>query len=114
MLFEKESMYPMRGSHFENYVINDHDYQRVSLSYFVSDTPGCKQKLTESIRAKLMERDELYDVNGYASDTNFTPLSEGITFLFNPYEVGPYVAGDVEIFVEREMLGDCLRNLPKL
>ena len=73
------------------------------------------QQLGESIRRKLYERygaanDEELAAQGFfpdcgiAPNDNFRPTDEGIVFHYNPYEIGCYALGTIEVTIPTEEL----------
>ena len=58
--------------------------------------------------------DELYDA-GYYMDTdmyisqNFILGHEGVTFLYNRYEIAPYALGDILITLDYKTLKDIMK-----
>lgn len=84
--------------------------------------PGYHEKLLQiaeqAFRAKqgLGPKEDL-DEAGYffknakfALNENFLITKEGLKFLFNPYEVAPYVMGPIDFTVSYESLGDLIRS----
>jgi hypothetical protein len=41
---------------------------------------------------------------------NFGITSKGIFFVFAPYEIAPYVVGEIELFVSFEKISDFVRE----
>ena len=63
--------------------------------------PGYYQQLTSLLREylpKCTEMDMIFDANISPSD-NFYVTSEGITYVYQQYEIGPYALGIVEVLV---------------
>lgn len=75
--------------------------------------------LNASIRAKICEEyaaddDEGLSAAGFFPDEiavteNFRITPEGITFFYNPYDIGCYALGGVEVFFSREELEELRR-----
>jgi hypothetical protein len=63
--------------------------------------PGYYQQLTSLLREylpKCTEIDMIFDANISPSD-NFYVTSEGITYVYQQYEIGPYALGLVEVLI---------------
>lgn len=79
---------------------------------FVDDaTEILMQLLREQLVAQtdeLQQVDELYTsyyyVDRIVPNNNFYLSEEGITYVFNPYEIAPYAYGATEIFIPKEQL----------
>ncbi|OPZ03000.1 MAG: hypothetical protein BWZ11_00452 [Bacteroidetes bacterium ADurb.BinA395] len=83
--------------------------------------PDYKEKLTTLIRERLIEEnDEIseyrdlnqtdYWVDSIQPNGNFYISDEGINYLFNPYEIGPYYLGETEVRIPYARLKDILKN----
>ena len=57
----------------------------------------------------LREKGYLYSSDMYASD-NFLLGSDGITFIYNPYEIAPYELGMTELTVDYDYIEDILKK----
>lgn len=83
--------------------------------------PGYEQKLTEMLSEKLMEQtgtsklDELrqqgylYVMDMFATE-NFALGKDGITFIYNPYEIAPYDKGMIELVIDYEQCNEILQS----
>ncbi len=49
----------------------------------------------------------------FLSDTNFLLLAKGARFLYNPYDIGPWAAGKIEVFLSYEKLKGLCTYAPK-
>lgn len=49
----------------------------------------------------------------YLSDTNFLLLEKGVRFLYNPYDIGPWAAGKIEVFLPYDRLKGLCTYAPK-
>lgn len=56
--------------------------------------------------ADLQER---YDVNAIQPNNNFYISADGITYIFNPYEIAPYALGETEILIPVEKIKPYLK-----
>lgn len=84
--------------------------------------PGYKARLQKVLEDELREEFQLppgAPLNGrdgilfdkhLAITKNFYLTGEGIGFIYNPYEVAPYVVGQIDLFVPFSRIGDILRN----
>lgn len=73
-----------------------------------------RQALDSLIRIKLYEQFNVADDEGLATEgffpeyigatENFAVTPEGITFYYNPYDIGCYALGDVEVSIQNEEL----------
>ena len=72
--------------------------------------PGYKVKLNALLQKALMEKADCKDINelhdkGYLfsmemyPSNNFVLAQDGITFIYNPYEIAPYALGRIELTV---------------
>ena len=75
-------------------------------------TEGYEERLTEALRAHLLDDIEYPDI---LFDTEITPsenfyiTQEGITYIYQRYEVGPYAMGIIEVTVPWNEIQDILR-----
>lgn len=114
----------MGGNHpisMEYYYIYDHkDFKRIKLEDLFK--PNFDKKLSVIAEAifrkqeKLKPADKLIDENGYffkkghfILNDNFTLTQTGIKFLYNVYEIKPYVAGITELEIPYSDLKDILK-----
>ena len=75
----------------DTFIEDREEYLSALLLTYLMDARGCN------------DRDELFDA-GFTFDilrptANFVATGEGITFIYNPYELGVYILGVVEIVV---------------
>ncbi len=49
----------------------------------------------------------------FLSDTNFLLLAKGARFLYNPYDIGPWAAGKMEVFLPYDRLKSLCTYAPK-
>ncbi len=99
-------------AHFIN--TSSHPIQ-VALDHFVSTSPDCLGRISNRIIATLSKGEYGRPEDGALTNwktAKFLPTPQGILFTFDPYEVGAYVDGPAEVFVQRQYLGNCLRYLP--
>ena len=68
-----------------------------------------KQKAGAADVRSLREKGYLYSSDMYASD-NFLLGSDGITFIYNPYEIAPYELGMTELTVDYDYIEDILKK----
>lgn len=100
----------------------DHDGIRpLTYADFVHDNPACTKRVTMAIVGQLRAlhmagaddwSEYALQAVGQAPSADFTPTANGIAFHFDPYQVGPYLAGAPSVFVTRAQIGNCLRRLP--
>jgi hypothetical protein len=73
---------------------------------------GYEDRLTEALRANLLSR---YEDQDMFFETDITPsdefylTSEGITYIYQRYEIGPYAIGIVEVLVPWKEIQDIIR-----
>lgn len=74
--------------------------------------PGYEERLTESLRNHLsdcnIEKDMLFEPEIFPSE-NFYLTPEGITYIYQRYEIGPYAIGIIEVTVPWSEIQDILR-----
>jgi hypothetical protein len=74
--------------------------------------PGYEDRLTESLRANLLscieDHDMLFETEITPSD-NFYLTSEGITYIYQRYEIGPYAIGIIKVTVPWKEIQDIIR-----
>jgi hypothetical protein len=67
---------------------------------FIED---CEEALISIIKSKLAENPQELEQNYWVDDikpnNNFYLNSEGITFVYNPYDIAAYVVGQTEVFI---------------
>ena len=77
--------------------------------------PGYKVKLNELLQKALMDKADCKDINelhdkGYLFSMEMYPSSnfilgkDGITFIYNPYEIAPYALGRIELTISNATL----------
>lgn len=98
----------MYGTECHNYTLRD-GYELSTADLFTDEQ---LQALNRLIRAKLCERyqarnDEELTAAGFfpediGSTENFRVTPEGLTFYYNPYDIGCYALGPVEVDFSRE------------
>lgn len=73
---------------------------------------GYEDRLTEALRANLLSR---YEDQDMFFETDITPsdefylTSEGITYIYQRYEIGPYAIGIIEVLVPWKEIKDIIR-----
>ena len=76
-----------------------------------------KSLITKAIRRNARKvADALYnsnDFSGIVYSETFYISTKGITFVYQPYEIGPYGSGVIEITVPKSHLAGCLTPLGK-
>ncbi len=84
-------------------------------------TDGFEEPLTAMLTSQLMKEtqastiEELRDKGFLFFDTemfvssNFIPEDEGITFLYNRYEIAPYAAGEILLTIDYNTLKDIMK-----
>lgn len=82
---------------------------------------GYKQKLNEMLQKALMEEADCKDINelhdkGYLfsmemyPSNNFVLGKDGITFIYNPYEIAPYALGRIELTISYSTLEPIMKK----
>ena len=77
--------------------------------------PGYKVKLNELLQKALLDKADCKDINelhdkGYLfsmemyPSSNFVLGKDGITFIYNPYEIAPYALGRIELTISNSTL----------
>lgn len=83
--------------------------------------PGYKVKLNELLQKALMDKADCKDINelhdkGYLFSMEMYPSSnfilgkDGITFIYNPYEIAPYALGRIELTISNSTLEPLLKK----
>ena len=73
---------------------------------------GYEDRLTEALRTNLLSR---YEDQDMFFETDITPsdefylTSEGITYIYQRYEIGPYAIGIIEVLVPWKEIKDIIR-----
>lgn len=74
--------------------------------------PGYEDRLTESLRTNLLssieDQNMLFETEITPSD-NFYLTSEGITYIYQRYEIGPYAIGIIKVTVPWKEIQDIIR-----
>ncbi|MBQ9077536.1 MAG: DUF3298 domain-containing protein [Muribaculaceae bacterium] len=102
----------MYGSTFVNYHIP-------SGKVLTADdilVPGDKEEIISVIRdeaASKYKDSGMLDTEGIIHYRNFYISGQSITFVYQPYEAGPYALGMVEVTVYPHTIGNCLTPLGK-
>jgi hypothetical protein len=121
---------------FKNFTGGAHgSYSRIYLNYDLKNKqvitldsllkPGSKVKLTtiaEEIFRKqeglsstqTLKDDYFFDKDLFALNSNFTITSEGLLFVYNPYEIKAYAAGITELLIPFDRIKDLLKPNPVL
>lgn len=76
-------------------------------SYQTALTHLLLESLMESnseVGNKVLLESSDYFVESIVPNNNFYITNNGIVYLFNPYEIAPYVFGETELFIEKERL----------
>jgi hypothetical protein len=108
------------GNYGKNYFVFDRETAgKISLSDLMGE--GFGQVLTEKLNEELRESRELgrndslrqdgFFVDQVELTENFYLSSRGIGFHWDPYEIGPYAMGFVEVVVPYGKIGDILNSL---
>jgi hypothetical protein len=96
----------MYGTNLMNYDINAH--RRLQLGDIITD--GMRNHLTD-IAEKIFRRDEklsptaslgdnyFFKDNKFTLPDNFLITPTGLRFVYHPYEIKPYAAGETELFI---------------
>lgn len=101
----------MYGTFYHNYSLAD-GYEIGIADLFDEEQ---QQRLGEMIRRQLYDRydasnDEELAAQGFfpdygiAANDNFRPTADGIVFQYNPYEIGCYALGAIEVTIPKEEL----------
>ena len=83
--------------------------------------PGYKVKLNELLQKALMKKADCKDINelhdkGYLFSMEMYPSNnyvlgkDGITFIYNPYEIAPYALGRIELTISYDALEPLLKK----
>jgi len=102
-------------SRIRHYQPEDRNWKELKLNSFIVQSQACYAKVSALIVAKLTAQDLSSAKNGALSTSNepkFKPTPVGISFEFDPYEVGSYAEGAPSVFLTRAELGNCAKNLP--
>lgn len=80
--------------------------------------PGCLDALGELLSSHLREAmpdEDSYDalfVKDIEPNGNFRVSKKGVTYIYNPYSIGPYYLGAIEVTVPWEEIEPLLKNCP--
>ncbi len=122
LTYEVEQYVYMGGAHGINtrYFYN-YDMQTGNL---IKETDvfkdGYNESLTRIMRQTLIDQSETFSSMqdfidaGYEFDSirpngNFAFTEDAVIYLFNPYEIAPYVYGETEIVMDKSLIKDLLR-----
>lgn len=132
--FSVESIYPnfittitsyysyLGGAHGSNYIsYNSIDLREgVVLTDSIIYKEGYKEKLAKLIQNEVQRRNEspdrdnhimlLVELEEIEPNNNFYFVPEGIVYVYNQYEISPYVQGFVEITIPIEKIKILLKN----
>jgi len=98
-----------------HYRPENRNWKELKLSSFIVQSPACRAKVSALIVTKLRAQNLSSAENGALNMRNepkFKPTPVGISFEFDPYEVGSYAEGAPSIFLTRAQLGNCIKELP--
>jgi hypothetical protein len=88
----------------------------VKFDNFIKTSDSCLKKISNSIISTLKKQKYSGAEDGEISDADnvkFLPTPSGIQFNFDPYDVGTYLEGAPNVFIERRKLGNCIKYLPR-
>ena len=80
------------------------------------DFPGYEEKLAEALTAHLREAvpdQESYDTmftHEIKPNGNFTVSEQGVTYIYNQYEIAPYSMGAIHVSVPWDEIRDLIRE----
>ena len=121
--YEIEQYIYMGGAHgmntrmFYNYDVQDgHLLQETDIF-----CEGYEQPITQLLKNALIEQSEEFESRqdfldaGFEFDSihpngNFSISDDAITYLFNPYEIAPYVYGETEIILDKSLIKNYLKQ----
>lgn len=78
--------------------------------YLPGITPLLRQAVQSSLEQEAPELLELVDLDSVAPNGNFSVSKDGVEWVFQPYEVGPYALGLVTATVPWDKLQPYLKN----
>jgi hypothetical protein len=82
---------------------------------FVDAGTACREKVSATLVGKLAAQGLSWAEQGALDvfkEPKFIPTPAGIEFHWDPYEVGSYAQGSPSVFLTRDELESCARNLP--
>ncbi|MBR5550897.1 MAG: DUF3298 domain-containing protein [Muribaculaceae bacterium] len=110
--YESGAAHGMYGESYLNFYIPTQ--QKLKLSDILL-TSSKKSAINKAVRSNARKvADALYDpdnCNSIEYSETFYLSSQGITFVYQPYEIGPWAAGVIEITVPKNQLSGCLTSL---
>lgn len=98
------------GSDYKHFKIDRSSLSPVGLDHFISMSPKCLNLVTHNVATSLVEKSLDY-ADHNIKETKFLPTPTGIEFDFDPYELGCYLCATT-VFVKKEDIGQCVKNLP--
>lgn len=87
------AVHPRQQTRYINYSINDNKI--LSLSDIFKS--GYEAPLTELLKERLSENPDVFADAEITIPNNFYLTTEGLTFVYDQYEVAPYSAGEIEV-----------------
>ena len=107
------ALHPMYGHLYLNYYIPTKKELKLADLFIMSKESAINRAIRKNARKVS---DSLYnpnDLSGITCHDNFYLSPKGITFIYQPYEIGPFGAGVIEITVPKAQLTGCLTALGK-
>jgi len=107
------ALHPMYIEAYLNYYIPTKKELKLADLFIMSKESAINRAIRKNARKVS---DSLYnpnDLSGITCHDNFYLSPKGITFIYQPYEIGPFCFGVIEITVPKAQLTGCLTALGK-
>jgi len=103
-------------SEMRHYVMHDGAPVHSRFTAFVAPSTECRQLVSSALVARLGAQGLSWADQGALDvfkEPRFIPTPSGLEFHWDPYEVGSFAQGMPSVFLTRDELGSCARNLPQ-
>lgn len=103
-------------SEMRHYALQDGAAIHSRFTAFVAPSTECRQQVSAALVTKLDAQGLSWAEQGALEvfkEPKFIPTPAGIEFHWDPYEVGSFAQGIPSVFLTRDELGSCARNLPQ-
>lgn len=86
--------HPRQQTRYVNYSVSNNRILTLNNIF----RPGFRAPLTEMIRERLADNEDVFPDADIRIPDNFYLTESGITFVYDQYEIAPYSAGEIEVF----------------
>lgn len=105
--------HPMYGEAYLNYYIPTKKELKLADLFIMSKKSAINRAIRKNARKVSNALYNPNDLSGITCHDDFYLSPKGITFIYQPYEIGPFAAGVIEITVSKAQLTGCLTALGK-